>query len=365
MLVRNVGSDTITSAEFTITLNGQPQSFAWNHGLLPFRHEMVTLPALSPVSGQNILDVLVDTINGTVDTFKSNTEKIDTFEYVPSGTTLPVTEGFEGTTFPPPGWLLQEAGDIFSPWFQDTVRKSGAFSAGAFNSLFYFDNSGRAEGLLSPVVDLTSVPNPQLSFDLAYNYDRYTPPYTTGGNVDLTDTLEVLISTDGGATYTSLLRKAGADLATFAEPIINPLNAQAVIIAPQDSNWKHYSIDLSPYASAPEAIIKFNYISGLGGSIYVENIDFSGPLNVRETTPISYRMYPNPATDRITLLGDPDSKVQIAIMDVAGREVLTAGGMTDGSGEFRLDTHSLIAGIYLVRTSIGQSERTEKLIIQR
>ena len=363
-LIRNAGSDTITSAIFAITLNGQAQPFVWNDSLLPFQHKIVTLPTLLLASGQNILEVRVDTIDGVLDTYTSNNDKIDTFEYVSRGTSLPISEGFEESTFsseifPPPGWLLQEAGDVWSPWFLDTVKKSGTFSAGAFNSPYIFDNVGRAEGLLSPVLDLTTIPNPQMSFDLTYNYDRL---YST----TLADTLDILISTDGGVTYTSLFRKAGAALATFASPIINPQSINDQIIAPQDSNWRHYAIDLGPYASAPEAIVKFNYISGLGGTIYIDNVDFTGPLSsVPVSIPISYRMYPNPATDRITVAGDPSSQVKITVMDVAGRHVLSAEGMTDGSGEFLLDTHALIAGVYFVRTSIGHFARTEKLTIQR
>ncbi|MFI5201202.1 MAG: T9SS type A sorting domain-containing protein [Candidatus Kapaibacterium sp.] len=366
-LIQNVGNDTVALVSFQVAQGTMSSSYLWTGLLLPFQHAMVTLPAPFVESGslENLLDVRIDSINGSADTIASNNEKLDTFQLISQGSALPFSEGFEESEFPPPGWLLQLAGDIQSPWFQDTVRQSGAFSAGAFNSIFYFDNSGRAEGLLSPVLDLTSTPNPQLSFDIAYNYDRYTPPYTTGGTVDLTDTLEILISTDGGVTYSSLFRKAGAELATFAAPIHNPSSAQAVIITPQDSNWRHYTIDLTPYSSAPEAFLKFNYISGLGGSIYIDNVNVGLPLAVQASAPISYHVFPNPASDRVTIVGDAVSKVQVAMLDVAGREVLSSEGMTDGSGSFVLDTHHLIAGVYLVRVNIGQHSTTMKLVIQR
>jgi predicted esterase len=362
IIIRNTGSETITSANFTITLNGQPQTFAWNGALVPFQHATVALPTLLPASGPNILDIKVATINNVADTIVS--EKIDTFEYVSSGISLPVSEGFEESTFPPPGWMLAKAGDVYYPWFQDTVRKSGALSAGAFNSIWIFDNQGRAEGLVSPVMNLVTIPSPQLSFDVAYNYHRYTPPYATQ-TTDLTDTLDILISTDCGATYTSLFRKFGANLATFAEPILNSLSIQTDFIVPKDTNWRKYTIDLSHYATAPEAIVKFNYISGLGGSIYLDNVSVGGADAVQaRPTPVSYRVYPNPATDWVTLVGEPGSQVHIIVSDIAGHQVLSTEGMTDGSGEFLIDTHALIAGVYLIRTSVGQSVRTEKLIIR-
>jgi len=365
ILIRNSGTDTITSAILTIMLNGQAQSLVWNGSLLPYQHAIVALPAVLASSGQNILDVKVASINNVKDTLTSANEKIDTFEYASRGISLPVSEGFEESSFPPPGWMLELAGDAYSPWSPDnTVAHSGSVSVGAFNTVLVFDNQGRAEGLLSPVLNLTTIANPQVSFYVAYNYHRYTPPYVTS-TVDFVDTLDVLISTDSGATYTSLFRKAGADLATFADPIINPLSISADFIAPKDTNWRRYSVDLSHYAAAPEAIVKFSYISGLGGSIYIDDVNFAGPSAVQTSAPVTYGVYPNPATDRMTLVSAPGSRVQIAVLDVAGRQVLSAQGMTNGLGEFLLDTHNLIAGVYLIRASVGQTARTGKLIIRR
>ncbi len=366
VLVQNVGSDTVTSIVFAIAQGTFTVPYTWKGSLAPFQHAVVDLPGQVVESGAatQTIDVRIDSIDGVLNTMTSDNEKIDTFQYITQGASLPMAEGFEEANFPPPGWLLQLAGDFFSPWFQDTVRKSGNYSAGAFNSLFFFDNEGRAEGLVSPVLNLTTAPSPQLSFDLAYNYDRYTPPYFTG-TVNLTDTLDVLISTDGGATFTSLLRKSGADLATFADPIVNPLSADAIFILPQDTNWRHYTIDLSNYASAPEAFIKFNYISGLGGSIYIDNVSVASPAGVMVPKPITYSIYPNPATDKVTIAGSPDSPANISLLDVAGREVLSEQGQTNASGEFSIDTHTLLSGLYFARVSIGDHASMVKLTIER
>lgn len=366
VLVRNAGDDTITSVKFEITLNGKNQfPYIWRGSLAPFNYDSIALPAEPLWLDQNILDIRVDTINGNVDTFTKANQLIDTISYVSKGLALPVSEGFEeDTVFPPPGWLLQLAGDVFSPWFQDTVRKSGSYSAGAFNSIFFFDNAGRAEGLVSPVVDLTSVPDPQLSFDLAYNDVRYTPPYFTG-TVNFADTLDVLISTDGGITFTSLFRKAGASLATFSAPTLNPLSYSAVFIQPADSNWRHYTINLSQYATAPEAMVKFNYISGLGGSIYIDNVEFSGPLDVRPASAVSFQVYPNPATDWVAIVGTPNSESSISVMDAAGREVLSWHGRTNAAGDITLDTRDLAPGIYFMHATLGNETTTTNLAIIR
>ncbi len=48
-----------------------------------------------------------------------------------------------------------------------------------------------------------------------------TDPKTTGTEFD---TLEVMVSRDCGATYTSLYKKAGKDLITRSETVSTPLN---------------------------------------------------------------------------------------------------------------------------------------------
>ncbi|HEY3876208.1 MAG TPA: T9SS type A sorting domain-containing protein, partial [Candidatus Kapabacteria bacterium] len=299
------------------------------------------------------------------DTFSSDKEKLDTFFYASSGVSLPIAEGFEEDTFPPSDWMLAEAGDAYSPWFQDTVRKSGSFSAGAFNTIFIFDNEGRAEGLETPVFDLTRASKPELSFDLAYNYDLYTPPYTTE-TLLLTDTLDILISTDCGATFTSLFRNQGAALATFAQPILNPLSVESDFISPSDSNWRHYTIDLSAFAGAPEAFIKFNYISGLGGSIYLDNVAIGTSLAVKAAGKIvACRAFPNPASNTVTFCTQPNSPISLSISDVTGRTLLINSAVTDGAGDYTMDIHTLVPGIYLARMSSMNSTSTMKLTIQK
>ena len=42
-----------------------------------------------------------------------------------------------------------------------------------------FYTNGDIESFLSPIIDLTSVQNPKMAFDYAYNYEKDTTPYVT------------------------------------------------------------------------------------------------------------------------------------------------------------------------------------------
>src|SRR5579883_458978 len=364
MLVHNIGSDTIREIKFSTNTNSQPNTYTWDGVLLPFQHAIVSLPTLTSLSPSNMFTVQVTTINGVTPVVPST--KSNMIEYDAHGTSLPVVADFESSsTDLPQGWILEQAGDVYSAWSIDsTVAKSGTNSLNAFNTIWIFDNQGRAEGLLSPVMDMTTTSSPQLSFDVSFTYDQYTPPYVKD-TVNFTDTLDILISTDCGATFTSVWRKSGADLATFAEPVMNPLSLQADFFTPDDTNWRHYTIDLSHYASATDATIKFNYISGLGGLIWLDNIRIGTALAVNEPVATHDGIYPNPANDHATVIGQPGSIIHVEISDIAGHRVSSTDCVANASGAVMLDTHALATGVYLMRIDSGNAMHFEKLVIDR
>lgn len=99
-------------------------------------------------------------------------------------------------------------------WYIDSdVKKSGKNSIGTFNN-FLFYSLGSKNFLATPMLDISSLSYKEFSFNLAFNYVKFTPPYVTAETI-FTDTLEVLISTDCGKTFTSLFyKKWGQNLAS-------------------------------------------------------------------------------------------------------------------------------------------------------
>jgi predicted esterase len=304
-LLRNTGSNTLNAAQLEYTYNGIPQTTTWTGSLSPFQHAWVNLPTLSSVSGKQMLDVKILQVNGYADTFLMNNERTDSVLYYLGGMAIPQSEGFEAGKFPPDGWRAERYGDEWTYFdLDDQVKKSGLYSVYAFNTIFLFDNQGRRAEMVSPPIQLNSTATPTVSFDYSFNFTRYTPPYFTT-QTDFTDTLEILVSTDCGQTFQSVFKKWGGQLATFASPIMNPLNVQAVFVNPKDSNWRKEIIDLSPFTSATEAMVKWRYISGLGGNINIDNILFNNvPLSNEEASiqaPLT--IYPNPAKSFVQISG--------------------------------------------------------------
>jgi hypothetical protein len=81
-------------------------------------------------------------------------------------------------------------------------------------------------------------------------------------------------------------------------------------------------------------------------------------LSVQETVG-QFNLYPNPATDRITL-STTAAASGWSILDVTGRTVLS--GTTGWSGALDIAIHNLSPGLYHCRVFVGNDSHTIALI---
>ncbi len=347
LLVRNAGQDAITSVRYTLQNGTATQSATWTGNLPAFGHAEIPVTVTGLAAGGNAISVRIDSLNGAADTVTANNTAEATVYYQSTPDTS-LNEGFEGANFPPDRWALEPSGDAYSVWADDnTVARTGQQSVGAFNTILIFDNLGRKEKLITPLVKVPTA-QPVLQFDVAYNYHEYTPPYFTAV-VDFADTLEVEYSVDCSATYQSLYKKGGSQLATFSSPIMNPLDINSCFINPGPTNWRTESISLAALSGTTpvNALFRFVYTSALGGSINIDNVA------VRSTTAVadisgnnSFALYPNPATESVVLSGAAGKTV--AIVNNLGQTVWTQQATSDLQ---TLNIAALPTGIYQVLIS--------------
>ncbi len=362
VLVQNRGSENITSIDFIPMLDGNKlPEVNWSGSIAPF--ETASIPVhVSGSHGTHEIGVQVGNLNttNTDENAENNTISHTVYMNVGNGETPNFVEDFEGDS---ENWLLEESKTIFSWYSDDEVRKSGDYSLGNFNTLFIFNTLGNVEHFESPVLDLSKITKPGLTFDLAYNYHRYTPPYFTD-TVNLTDTLEIQISTNCGADYETIFRQWGDALATADQPIINPLQVSDCFFTPTEHQWKNIGINLEKYKDAKNAVIRFNYISGLGGSINIDNIEFGSDLNAPRPNVNPLNIYPNPAQDFIQIdLGDFAIK-HVQIIDALGR-VKEQKIPTIGPTKLTISTQEFTPGLYTVQV-VDQTLKTyaKKIVVQ-
>lgn len=179
---------------------------------------------------------------------------------------LPITEGFVSTTFPPTGWTIVNNGASGTWTRSSTVGRAPT----AGNSL-RFDNFNIQTGddeIRLPKADIGAYSSASLVFDVAY------APYDAANF----DGLEVLVSTDCGGTFTSVYSKSGTTLATAS--------ATQNAFVPSAAQWRSETVDLTPYVGNSSVWISFKNLSGYGNNIYIDNINVSG-ISGAPTAPVA------------------------------------------------------------------------------
>lgn len=368
VLVRNTGKTTINSISLELSAPGTTPTLIPFNGLnlASFQHTYLTITNQA-IGTSEVLDFTAKAtlINNSIatDPFSPNGENTASKSLVSqnTGRALPFIEGFEGSTFPPTGWVLNPSGESYSAWYDDTdIKKTGSTAMGAFNTIRLFDNRYQHDDIQTPLLNLTTLAKPHLTFDMCYNYHKFK---VGNDSLSFADTLEILISTDCGATFTSLFRRGGADLATFAEPILNPADIQQGFPSPAANNWNKVFISLDNYATSTAAILNFRYQSDLGGSVTIDNVSVgNNPVGINTPKITNLKVYPNPATNKVYI--SANDIIAINVFDIGGKQYSLETQQITNEGR-TLVTEGLSTGIYYLQIITPNATQTQKLLIER
>jgi hypothetical protein len=194
--------------------------------------------------------------------------------------------------------------------------------------------------LISPCFDLASVNNPAITF----YYHMY------GSQMG---TMKLDISTNEGATWTTLWTKSGN----------------------QYNSWKTTTIALTAYATET---VKFRFVGTTGGNtsdmaIDAVTISGSGNLISGEAAEIPVRresgelaLSPNPVSFELNIRfnSELESEGYLFVADQTGRTVKTElVPVTEGENHLKLDVSDLPPGMYFLILEEGHNRRAEKFIV--
>ena len=176
--------------------------------------------------------------------------------------TLPLTEGFEASTFPPTNWQNYDDNNDNRRWVRSgTVGRSS--SASTYYDNYNFDASGTQDELRAPKYNFSGYSTIKMYFDVAYSvYSTSYPQYY--------DTLAVMVSTDCGLTWTEAYSKGGTTLSTTGT------GYSSAIFVPTASQWRTDTVYLSTYAGQSNVMVAFQNRGHYGQALYVDNVNISG-----------------------------------------------------------------------------------------
>gem|GEM_PF-132320 len=272
----------------------------------------------------------------------------------------PFNEGFESNIT---SWNLYNMDG--NPWvITDSAKYSGAKSLWISNYSNNYANS--TDEIITPAIDLTAFsPAPttlQMKFKLAYTGKLTTNPLTSVTDT-IWDYLKVYVSLDCGQTWLLRYNKSGSGLSTAA------LTANRFFPA-STSDWREESVTLSPYLSSDHVRLKFQFSSGGGNNLFIDDINISVSTGVEDiqSALLTLNVHPNPMseTSEISFNLTQKSKVKVEILDVVGKEIMAVASsdLNAGLQSFSISKSDIGAdGFYFVKLTVDGISTVQKIIV--
>jgi hypothetical protein len=275
----NNGVTTITSVGVGYRFNnGTAITQTINVNLATGSTAVVSFPSFTAPLGNHQFKFFTFNPNGGTDQVPAN----DTLQqsFIISGVaSLPITETFESTAFPPGTWTVNNPnGD--STWRRIIPGK--ASNGAMFINNFVHDERDHIDDFKSQPVSVNGATSLLLTFDVAHQF------FGTSGTS--WDTLSVLVSGDCGVTYQNVYKKFGPALSTAGGP-----SGNISYLNPLPSEWRTESVVLSgAVLSTGQVQVVFRNTSRFGNNIFIDNINVAPFTSVTRNTQLVSVNSPKP-----------------------------------------------------------------------
>jgi hypothetical protein len=358
IIVQNFGTGTLTSCVINYRIdNGTLQTQNWSGTMVSGQAVNINLPAFTASAGTHTLVCYSSNPDSTVDQNTANDQSTVIFNVTLGGGILPVAEGFENTTLPSSTWMISHTAATGSDW---AITTNGAATGVKSCMIDNMNNTAGNNSILETFssYDLSTLSSPALSFKVAYQAKA-----TTDNNK-----LQVYVSTDCGAGWTSRWARIGTALATVSGGV-------SPAFTPAATDFTTYTVNIVDVATSKGVLFRWEFYAdpaGAGNNLYIDDINIfdavaTGIKNIE--TAVNLNLYPNPSAGQVNIdftLAEKHS-IAVNVSDMLGRTVETIDAKTYQAGESTLTIGSKTpyqAGIYLVNIDIDGQRIAKKIVIQ-
>jgi len=353
--LRNFGAANLTSITINYRIDAGPiQNYSWTGNLASMSNVNVTLNSMTTTAGNHTFTAYTTSPNSQTDGNTSNDQTVGSFTVAATGASLPYSQGFESTTFPPTGITLTNS-DGATTWARTTAADYSGV-ASAFMDNYDYNANGEVDEMILPNLNLASTTNPALTFQVAYR--MYTNPTA---NPNYSDTLKVLISTDCGVTWSTLYNKYSSTLAT-----VTPTYSTTEFVPSGTSQWRLETISLSPYSSAQNAVIKFRHSTQYENNMYLDDINIQTSTNVAsQQLSNNVNLFPNPTSGQLSLsvVLPQNDNLKVRVLNTLGQSVHSFEQHNTFGGVYNISLEGQSKGIYFVEITTGTETVTKRVVL--
>lgn len=343
--IRNQGANPETGFTVSYQIDGGALvEETYTETIMPGADAVYTFTTpLSVQDGLQTLNVWV-TIGGDEYVVNDNFERA--FFAQLDGIELNVIEDFESTDFLPLGWTLDNP-DGLRGWVPARVQgPQGGLSEGVGVDNFNYTGSGQEDSFTTLAYDLNGT-------GLALNFDLAKAQFSS----TLQDGLRVEISTDCGATFTTIYEKFDLELSTLGSYV----TGTSLWLPTGPSDWRTETIDLSGY-EGENVQFRFVCINGNGNTTLIDNVRVEGVLSTNTVNfDDNFSLYPNPARDSFRIRSNTVNLKELEIFSVLGAKVKTIT-IDANQQEIEVDIKELSSGIYMIKLESELGTSVKKII---
>lgn len=289
--ITNTGTTTLSSITITTTINGlnaATQTIAIN--ISTGKSQVVELAAQVAVQGANTLKFSLAAPNGGIDANAVNNDLTVNFTISPE-LTLPYTESFQSTTFPPANGSSVINPDASETWKRTTAAGRPGNASMRIKCFDYGpdanNNLGQRDVYRLPSIKVDALDSLVISFNVAYQ-----PYFGTGVSTPTKDSLRIIYSTDCGLTWKpTTYAKGGASLSTV------PGTTSEDFVPANSRQWRTERLVLDDLCSEKikTLVIGFESINDYGNNIYVDSINVVGFKAFARNTTVASIIEPLPS----------------------------------------------------------------------
>ncbi len=355
----NAGLDTIRSLTIKYQLdNGPVDSVNWTGSLAKCETQTLTLPAGTAAVGSHVLTVSTSNPNGLQDEVPSNDVIKKTFS-VYAATATPVSEGFENSPFPTANWGVQNVtgGTTFEQ--TNAAAKTGNQSM-VIRNADPANSNGALDYFISPIVkNSATFDSVFVDFDLAYKTGVVYP----GSTVFALDTLEILATSDCGATFTSVWKKWGDELQTVNDPnyVYNGSFTPAL-----SSEWKKIRVYLTPFVGSSNFQLYFAMKGNRQNSLWIDNVNITSQTLPQKLKDQGYLIYPNPFNSTFLIhhsaVEPPVDLQAVLVYNAAGQLVWDKEYHGNAERQITVDLKNRASGMYVLKMIYSNKTVIERII---
>ena len=364
IVVKNNGQNTINEILITYSISdnspfgNQNFELIWNGELTSLDTQVIELETLDLDQGSRLMEVLVSIDN---DTFESNNFKSVIFQVNDNRDTQSTM------TFETSSDRLLEVAEYGSKNWEFGIpngenlntTSSGTKVYGTNLEGNYFDNSKTY--LYTPCFDLTTVSDPILKFNMAFDIEFDWDLLYMEYSLDQGDNWTILGSSDDPNWYNSS-RIAGDGVNN------NCYNCVGSQWTGSEIEMQEYSYNLSSFSNSDNIIFRYvfhtdEYVNEEG--VIIDDLVVEGTtLSTNDYDLDTISIYPNPSNGIFNINLNNITNYSVNLYDVTGK-ILYTDNNTNGITNYILNLNKFANGIYMLKIVTKNKLFTKKLILNK